>query len=255
MPRRANLSKARDRAANTAAANSVLSRQNEERSLILLDKIGGRPDGDTRSLNQEHISELVNSISVLGLISPLTVDQNYQLLAGAHRRAALQKLSEENPKRYSELFGDGVPVRIMDFDARTNPVDALQIEVEENTQRRNYTVAEIREAARKLESAGYERLRGRPAPGQKSLNRELMSVFRLSRRRITDILSTESERSEHPCSLLSDLRTYLKRTEKIYESIEDPESSKAMQRLHRDLKKLTSSLKATIKEEEQAQGE
>lgn len=254
MPRRANLSKARDRAANTTAAKSVLSKQNEERSLILLNKISDRPDGDTRPLNQEHIAELVNSISVLGLISPLTVDQNYQLLAGAHRRAALLKLSEENPKRYLELFGDGIPVRIMDFDAEMNPVEALQIEVEENTQRRNYTVAEIREAARKLENAGYERLRGRPAPGQKSLNRELMSVFRLSRRRITDILSVDPERSEHGCSLLSDLRTFLKRTEKIYESIEDPESSKTMQRLHRDLKKLTSSLKATIKEKEQAQG-
>ena len=254
MPRRANLSKARDRAANTTAAETVLSRQNEERSLVFLDKISGRPEGDTRPLNQEHISELVNSISVLGLISPLTVDQNYKLLAGAHRRAALQQLSGENPKRYSELFGNGVPVRIMDFDAETHPVDALQVEVEENTQRRNYTVAEIREAARKLERAGYERLRGRPAPGQKSLNRELMSVFRLSRRRITDILSADLERSEHPCSLLSDLRIYLRRTEKLYESIENPEASKARQRLHKNLEKLISNLKVVIKEEEKAQG-
>lgn len=252
MPRRADLSKARDRAANTTAAESILFRQNEDRSLIPLERINDRPDGDTRPLNQEHITELVNSIAVLGLISPLTVDRNYKLLAGAHRRAALQELSIIQPERYRELFGGGVPVRVMDFDAVSNPVDALQVEVEENTQRRNYTVKEIKEAARKLENAGYERLRGRPAPGQKSLNRELMNVFRLSRRRITEILNTESERSEHPCSLLSDLRAYLKKTEKIYESVGASSSNKETQRLKRDLKKLISSLKTVIREQEHA---
>ena len=45
----------------------------------------------------------------------------------------------------------------------------LQIEVEENTQRKNFTTSQIKEAALKLEQAGYKRLRGRPKVGEKSL--------------------------------------------------------------------------------------
>ena len=251
MPRRADLSKARNRAVDTVAAKSILDRQLEERALVPLSKVNNRPSGDTRPLNQAHIAELVNSISVLGLITPLTVDRHYHLLAGAHRRAALQRLSEEQPERYFDLFRDGVPVRVMDIDADSDTVDALQIEVEENTQRRNYTAAEIREAAHKLESAGYERLRGRPAAGEKSLNRELMAVFRLSRRRITEILNQDPEKSAHGCALFDELRGYLRRTEKLYESIDASESSKEIQRVHRDLKRVIASLKVAIKIQEE----
>ncbi|MGF1601489.1 MAG: ParB/RepB/Spo0J family partition protein [Thermosynechococcaceae cyanobacterium] len=250
MPRRADLSKAKSRASDSAAAESILSRQTQDDSRIQLDKIGLRPSGDTRPLKLEHISELVESISVIGLITPLTVDRKYQLLAGAHRRAALQRLSEEHSDRFQELFPNGIPIRIMDIVADIDTIDALQIEVEENTQRRNYTAAEIKEAARKLEDAGYEKLRGRPSPGQKSLNRELMSVFRLSRRRITDILSEEGKRSEHPCSLLNDLRSYLRKSEQIYNGMDHETSSKELQRVRRDIEKIIVSLRKAIKKEE-----
>jgi ParB family transcriptional regulator, chromosome partitioning protein len=250
MPRHADLSKARNRATNTVAAENILSLHQEDRAFIPLDKIGDRPSGDTRKLNDAHVSELVSSIAVIGLISPLTVDRKYRLLAGAHRRQALQILLEKHPERYLELFMDGVPVRVMNIDADSEPIDALQIEVEENTQRRNYTVAEIREAARMLEASGYERLRGRPAPGEKSLNRELMNVFRLSRRRITEILN-EPERSEHPCSLLEDLRGYLRQTEKISKKTESLDSTKEIQSVQRDLIKLLKSLKLAIKQFEE----
>lgn len=253
MRRNADLSKARDRAANTTAAESALTHQQEERALVPLNKISDRHTGNTRALNQAHISELVFSIAVLGLISPLTVDRKYRLLAGAHRRAALQVLLDERPERYHELFMDGVPVRVMDLDAESDPVDALQIEVEENTQRRNYTVAEIREAAHMLEVAGYERLRGRPAPGEKSLNRELMNVFRLSRRRITEILNYEPEKSEQECSLLDELRGYLKQVNKMSKKTEQSDSRKEMQNVHRDLIKLKGSLTKAIKNLEQEQ--
>jgi ParB-like chromosome segregation protein Spo0J len=157
----------------------------------------------------------VESIQVLGLITPLTVDRHYRLLAGGHRKAALEKLAKEQPERFKELFGEGVPVNIMDIDGEKESVRALQIEVEENTQRKNYTRSEIKEAARKLEKAGYEKLKGRPAEGQKSINRELSSVFGLSRRQITRIMneSKETQKSETRGALFSKIQQYDKQTE------------------------------------------
>lgn len=165
-----------------------------EQKLLKLDEILDRPSGNTRQLNQNHVEALADSISVLGLITPLTVDKNGYLLAGGHRRESLQLLSMEQPKRFEELFSEGIPVRVMDIDSLSDEVDALQIEVEENTQRRNFTPAEIREAAKRLELAGYERLRGRPRKGQKSLKRALATVFRLSEDRIQRVLNHNSEK-------------------------------------------------------------
>jgi ParB family transcriptional regulator, chromosome partitioning protein len=144
--------------------------------------------------NVRHVENLADSISVLGLISPLTVDRKGHLLAGGHRRAAIHQISFEQPERFDELFSNGIPVRVIDIDASIDEIDALQIEVEENTQRRNFTVAEIREAAIRLEAAGYERLRGRPKQGQKSLKRELANVFRLSEDRIQRILNDSEQK-------------------------------------------------------------
>ena len=165
-----------------------------EQKLLKLEEILDRPSGNTRQLNQTHVEALADSISVLGLITPLTVDRNGYLLAGGHRRESLQLLSMEQPERFEELFVDGVPVRVMDIDSQSDEVDALQIEVEENTQRRNFTPAEIREAAKRLELAGYERLRGRPRKGQKSLKRALATVFRLSEDRIQRVLNHTNEK-------------------------------------------------------------
>lgn len=251
MARRADLSKAKNRASNSKVAESILKQQTQDTSYIPLSKIATRPTGDTRDLNPTHVTELVNSISAIGLISPLTVDSKYQLLAGGHRREALSHIFEQNPDRYHELFPDGVPVRVMAIDADTDIVDALQIEIEENTQRRNYTATEIREAALKLEKAGYEKLKGRPAAGQKSLNRELMTVFRLSRRRITDILNEPSSKSEQGCSLLDELQGYLKKTVRLYESIDLSSSSNEIQKVEKDMGKLIVSLRKAIKHEEQ----
>jgi ParB family transcriptional regulator, chromosome partitioning protein len=162
--------------------------------LLPLGAILDRPNRDSRQLNVGHVENLADSISVLGLISPLTVDRKGHLLAGGHRRAAIHQISFEQPERFDELFSNGIPVRVIDIDASIDEIDALQIEVEENTQRRNFTVAEIREAAIRLESAGYERLRGRPKQGQKSLKRELANVFRLSEDRIQRILNDSEQK-------------------------------------------------------------
>ncbi|HEY9825273.1 MAG TPA: ParB/RepB/Spo0J family partition protein [Stenomitos sp.] len=250
MQRRPDLSKAITRAASTDAAELLLSTQSFDRSLIPLEKITSRPSGDTRPLNHKHVQELVNSITVLGLISPLTVDRHYRLLAGAHRKAAIEALAESYHERFLELFGEGVPVCIMDLDAERDPVDALQVEVEENTQRRNYTVQEIREAAKKLEEAGYQRLRGRPGSEQKSLNRELMNVFRLSRRRISDILNEPPKKSAHECALFDELVRYMKQSENFYNRISQVESTEEILKVQRDTKRLLKNLRLAIKAQE-----
>lgn len=168
MPRKRStlsLDRLNERAAADFVPSTPINKLAERLQLLPLSSISDRPKGDTRPLNQSHISALVDSISVLGLISPLTVDRNGSLLAGGHRRAALFQISLENPERFEELFSEGIPVRIINIDASFDEIDALQIKVEENTQRRNFTPGEIRDAALRLESAGYERLRGRPRPG------------------------------------------------------------------------------------------
>lgn len=47
---------------------------------------------DTRPLNAPHVVELAESIAILGLLEPLVIDRRGNLLAGAHRLAALQLL-------------------------------------------------------------------------------------------------------------------------------------------------------------------
>jgi ParB-like chromosome segregation protein Spo0J len=162
--------------------------------LLALEAILDRPGGDTRSLRQKHVEELAESIEVLGLIAPLAVDVENRLLAGAHRRAALQRIKEKNPTRYGALFPDGVPVRIFDFDATSSSLEALQVEIEENSQRRNFTPTEIRKAAKRLEEVGYKTLRGRPKQGEKSIKRELAKVFGLSEDRIQRLLNDSAQK-------------------------------------------------------------
>lgn len=257
MPKRSrpDFSKAVERSGNTNAAKDLLQQAVPTGQLINLEQIQDRVTADTRALNEKHVYELMDSIAVIGLITPLTVDRQYRLLAGGHRKAALNILAREQPDKFAELFSDGIPVHIIDIDAEIDTVDALQIEVEENTQRKNYTAAEIREAARKLEAAGYEKLRGRPSKAQKSLNRELMAVFRLSRRRITDILNDPAEKSEHRCALseeVSKYQTFLKQSKKFHKQISQqimdaPENSD-LQKIERDLKRVINTLQKVIEQ-------
>ncbi|HEY9824094.1 MAG TPA: ParB N-terminal domain-containing protein [Stenomitos sp.] len=211
-----------------------------KQSFLALDAIADRPSGDTRLLNFTHINALADSMLVLGLITPLTVDRKGHLLAGGHRRAALIKISIEHPERFEELFPQGIPVHVMDLDAQTDEVDALQIEVEENTQRRNFTAAEIREAAKRLENAGYTKLRGRPRPGQKSLKRELATVFRLSEDRIQRILNESMQKGRRtptfsPEHAIEILERWLNEIGEPFESPDLMKATKQMQALVKQL--------------------
>jgi ParB-like chromosome segregation protein Spo0J len=168
-------------------------------------------------------------------------------LAGGHRKAALVRLATEKPERFAELFAEGIPVRVMVIDAEVDTIDALQIEVEENTQRRNYTAAEIREAARKLEEAGYQRLRGRPAQGQKSLNRELMSVFRLSREYISRILNESEPKSVNNVTLSEKAEIFLKQAEKFYRQLgKENAANPEIVKVQHELEKIMNTVEALI---------
>ena len=45
-----------------------------------------------READQESVQELADSISKVGLLNPITVDQNYTLIAGPHRLEAAKAL-------------------------------------------------------------------------------------------------------------------------------------------------------------------
>jgi ParB family transcriptional regulator, chromosome partitioning protein len=155
---------------------------------------------DTRDVKLEHVQELIESISILGLLEPLVVDIRGRLLAGAHRRSAIATIKEEDSESYTRLFPDDlVPVRVMDFDAEQDPNLALQIEISENEKRRDYTPTEVRSLAEKLKEAGYEDVKGRPAKGERALRPALEVIIgksiRTIRRYLNTTLDTAPEKS------------------------------------------------------------
>ncbi|WP_338463091.1 ParB N-terminal domain-containing protein (plasmid) [Synechococcus elongatus IITB7] len=244
-----------ERRGNDIAALSVIAQDNRvadqnlqqaQRVFLPLERIQDRFSGDTRPLNSKHVAELHNSIAVLGLITPLAVDSKYRLLAGGHRREALRRLAKEDPDRFEELFQNGVPVLVLAVDSEVSPVGALQVEIEENTQRRNYTVNEIREAARKLEAAGYEKLRGRPRPDQRSLNRELENVFRLKPRRIREILNAPDQKGGTSATFLADLQTAHRQLERLSKKIKTQTSTEELAQVQQNIKRLQKSLQQAI---------
>lgn len=156
-------------AVSNSQSNDVTS-STAIKTTLGLDEIQERFLGDTRPPDTKHVSELAESIAVLGLIEPLAVDSNNRLLAGGHRLEALYLIAKENPKAFSHHFpSDQIPVRVMPIDSEQDPNLALAIEAAENEKRRDYTSAEVKSIAERLKSAGYEDLKGRPKKGQKPL--------------------------------------------------------------------------------------
>lgn len=158
-----------------AAAKAKQGRQDEQTqfkvqdSTLPLAQIQTRQQ-DTRPLNPKHVESLAESIAVLGLIEPLVIDSQRRLLAGGHRLAAINHLKENRPDKYQKNFPDElVPIRRLPFSADEDPELALQIEVAENEQRRDYTSAEVRAIADRLRESGYVDVKGRPKKGQKAL--------------------------------------------------------------------------------------
>lgn len=101
--------------------------------LIALDKIKVR-----KRVRAElgDIDALMDSIKTYGLMSPLVIDENNYLIAGGRRLEALKRLGAKNAE-----------VRVVDAGGE---VRALEMEMEENNQRKAFTQDEL--------LAGYERL-------------------------------------------------------------------------------------------------
>jgi ParB family transcriptional regulator, chromosome partitioning protein len=164
-------------------------------ALMPLASIQLRPQ-DTRPLSTTHVEALMESIAVLGLIQPIAVDAQGVLLAGGHRRMAIEQLQTSNPKAFAEHFSAGVPVRSYDFDSSQNPDLALAIEATENEKRRDYTAAEVKELANRLKAAGYHHTKGRAREGTKALLPALEVIVGKSGRQIQRYLAATEEQGK-----------------------------------------------------------
>lgn len=167
------------------------------KKLMTLSDLKDRPHGDARPLNEDHVGELVESIAAIGLIQPIAVDREGHLLAGGHRKAALQVLEQTNKERYQKLFASGVPVRVFEFNAQDDHDKAIAIEAAENEKRRDYTPAEVRELAKKLVGAGYRDKQGKPKVGEKPLLPALMTIVGKSRATVKRYLADSDQKGSN----------------------------------------------------------
>lgn len=231
----------------TAVQSSRVLRDNT----LQIDRIQPR-QYETRSLNPIHVEALAESISVLGLIEPLVVDQQGRLLAGGHRLAAITHLKEHQPEIYDRHFpNEQIPVRSLPIDADREPELALQIEIAENEQRRDYTSLEVKAIAERLKASGYAQVQGRPKKGQKPLMPALAVVVGKNLRTIQRYLSDEPKPLESATSKSTTpvvlLRQTLMRLKKIQENL--PSSRKGKQLL-KSLPEMIALIEQCIDEEQ-----
>jgi ParB-like chromosome segregation protein Spo0J len=178
--------------------------------LMLLDDIVAR-ENDLRPLRPSHVKDLAASIATVGLIQSPAVDVAGRLLAGEHRRAALELLrllsgkpdaaAAEWPELESEDhariaagwkahgFDRGIPVRRMPFDAEQDRARALAVEATENEKRTDFSRHEVREVVEKLKAAGFRAAVGRPKKGEKALSPQLAIIFGKSQRQVFNYLA------------------------------------------------------------------
>jgi ParB family transcriptional regulator, chromosome partitioning protein len=185
---------------------------------------------------------------VLGLIEPLVLDNKGRLLAGGHRLAAIRHLKQEQPDSYEKQFpNDQIPTRSLPFDADEQPDLALQIEVAENEQRRDYTAAEVRAIANRLRAAGYVELKGRPKKGEKALMPALAVVVGKHLRTIQRYLNEDEkptpEKSTTRVVLLQQAAQKLKQWQDS--ASEDEQSEAFSKQVDKFLKQVDKFLKQT----------
>lgn len=136
--------------------------------MIPLEHIVNHKELPNRKLDKAHAEELFHSIRRSGLDTPLIVWGGDKegvkmklssgvvpasfLIAGAHRRAALQRLQDEEPARFKELFADGIRCvrRICSLE------EALFIQLRENVARKNPEPETILPIMQHLEGLGLK---------------------------------------------------------------------------------------------------
>ena len=123
--------------------------------LVITDKETKKPVIKNRKIDEDHVAQLSKSIEESGLDVPLIVWNGGQpgklvevrgkkveynvVVAGFHRRRALLTLLERNPKRFKELFPNGIPVVVKGGSL----ADALATTVRENIARKNCEAKEL----------------------------------------------------------------------------------------------------------------
>ncbi len=119
------------------------------------------------------LSTLKDSMKRYGLLNPITVNSKHELVAGQRRLESAK-----------ELGWTSIPVKVLDINDR---ISQLEIELEENTQRSDFTDEEL--------MAGYEELEKLRNPGFfKKLWNRIVSFFTLSNEKS---VSRKAEKLRH----------------------------------------------------------
>ena len=194
--------KSRKKAAASVASVNEAGCTNiaEHLTVINMSQIKQRDD-DTRKLDLKHVQALQDSIIQMGLLQPIVVDQKNKLLAGGHRLAAIQKMKGDRPEDFVIKFpGELVPVRVISI-ARSTGIGALQVELAENEQRRDYTEDELKVIIQRLQEAGYSMAKGGKINDKnKHITRAISSLLGKSERQARRILRSmdRTVREEKP---------------------------------------------------------
>jgi len=184
---------------------------------------------ETRLLNPAHVANLAESMHVLGNLQPIVIDTEGYLLAGGHRLAALQILSESDPqvrrsvflrrcgpetpellsiaKRIADLgdapmdgrFQDeAIFVQVENVASHTDGTQrSLAIELAENHLRRKISREEIAATAERLRAVGYKSTSGRPRAGERTVLDALQVALGISRRQIQRIIANKPKKVKY----------------------------------------------------------
>lgn len=206
---------------------------------VPLDDILDR-ETDVRPINDQHVVELAQSISAVGLLQFPVVDESNRLLAGGHRREAVKllravaQMPDEDIRKlfergeapdpltdadlarlrdaYTREFTGGVIVRVFTTAGFNEAEIRLEVEAIENEKRLDFTRDELAGIVTRLKDAGYRDVGGRPKEGQRVLSKELERIMGKSRRTVFRLLSElkEKKSTEEKAGLSDAMKTLAK---------------------------------------------
>lgn len=84
-----------------------------------------------------NLDDLKESLKTYGLLNPITINHNYELIAGERRLSAAKQLGWTN-----------INANIVD---NLSEIEELEMEIEENNQRKEFTEEELLEGYKRLE--------------------------------------------------------------------------------------------------------
>lgn len=95
-------------------------------SFIAIDRVSIQPN--RRPLNDQKVAELMQSIKANGLLNPITLDQNFNLVAGLHRLTACKLLGLEQIEYRIITYKDVDHARLAEIDENLirNELEALE---------------------------------------------------------------------------------------------------------------------------------